>query len=315
MTAGLAPAGDISSGRSPTARRRASKRGGLAAGRAVRWIVLLGVAFFCVIPLLWLVLAPTRTNAQLGSGGSIGFGSFSNVASAWHHLVGYDDGAIYKWIVNSVWYTAVTVLVAVSTSLLAGYALATTRMPGRRIILMATLFAMVIPPAALVLPLFMEINVPHLTDTALSVILPGSMYPFGVYLSFIYFSTSLPKGVLEAAAIDGCNGWQAFTRIALPLAKPLVGLLVFFAFVANWTSYFFPYVLLSSEDKYTLPVGLGALISGTPALNPALGASIVPIHRPEVALAGLLVVGPIVLLFLFSQRFLVRGILAGSVKD
>jgi multiple sugar transport system permease protein len=285
------------------------------AGAGLRWIVLLGVALFCVVPLLWLLLAPTRTNAQLSNGGRLGFGSFANVAHAWHHLTGYDNGVIYTWLWNSVWYTAVTVLVAVVTSLLAGYALATTRMWGRELILTITLFAMVIPPAALVLPLFMEINVPHLTDTAVSVILPASLYPFGVYLAFIYFSTSLPRGVLEAAAIDGCNGGQAFLRIALPLAKPLVGLLVFFAFVANWTSYFFPYVLLSDEKKYTLPVGLGALISGTPALNPALGASTVPIHKPEVALAGLVIVGPIVLVFLFSQRALVRGILAGSVKD
>ena len=76
-----------------------------------------------------------------------------------------------------------------------------------------------------------------------------------------------------------------------------------------------PYVLLASNDKFTLPLGLGVLFSSTPALNPGLGASQLPIGRPEVALAGLLVAIPVLVVFLLSQRFLVRGMLAGGVKS
>jgi multiple sugar transport system permease protein len=115
--------------------------------------------------------------------------------------------------------------------------------------------------------------------------------------------------------MDGCTEVGLFRRVALPLAKPLIGLLAFFSFVANWNNYFLPYVMLSDQSAFNLPVGLGALIAGTPALNPSAGGSFMPITRPEVALAGLIVVAPIAVIFLFAQRYLVRGILAGSVKS
>jgi multiple sugar transport system permease protein len=146
------------------------------------------------------------------------------------------------------------------------------------------------------------------------VILPSAFFPFGVYLAYVYFVTSLPKELLEAARIDGCGELAVFLRIAVPLARPAVALLVFFSFVASWTNYFLPYVMLSDESAYNLPVGLGSLIAGTPALNPAFGGSQLPITYPEAALAGLIVVAPIALLFLFFQRFLVRGLLSGSAK-
>ena len=74
--------------------------------------------------------------------------------------------------------------------------------------------------------------------------LPFSFYPFGVYLTYIYFSTALPRDLLAAARIDGCTEFGAFRRVALPLAAPVVALVGFFSFVANWTNYFLPYVML-----------------------------------------------------------------------
>jgi multiple sugar transport system permease protein len=284
------------------------------ASGGVRWLIFFAICAFCLIPILWLILAPTKTDAQLTDLNPLAFGNLGNVASAWQHLVGYENGVIYTWIANSVWYSIATVAIALITTVPAGYALACTQMRGRRIILTATLIAMIVPPAALVVPLFMEINAVHLTNTALSVIIPAALYPFGVYLAFIHFSTSLPKGILDAGRIDGASEMQLFVRIALPLAKPLIALLVFFSFTASWTNYFFPYVLLSDPSKFTLPVGLGVLVSSTPALSPIAGGSDIPIHRPEVALAGILVVLPILIVFIFSQRFLVRGILAGATK-
>lgn len=206
-------------------------------------------------------------------------------------------------------------LISVITSLLAGYVLAATRVAGRRTVLVVTLLAMIVPPAALVLPLFLEFNAVGLTGTMWSVVLPASLYPFGVYLAFIHFSTLLPKEVVEAARIDGCSEVQLFTRIALPLARPLIGLLTFFAFIGNWNNYFLPFVMLSDDSTFNLPVGLGALISGTPALNPALGGSFLPIHRAEAAITGVLNIVPVAVVFLFAQRFLVKGLLDGSVKS
>jgi multiple sugar transport system permease protein len=284
-------------------------------GRVVRAVVLWGFAVYCVIPLVWLLFAPTKSDAELVNGNPLAFGSLDRVATAWRHLADYGDGVLFRWTANTVLYVVATLVITVVTSLPAGYALATTRVRGRRAVLVLTLVAMIVPPSALVLPLFLEINAVQLTNTALSVILPASFYPFGVYLAFIYFSTSLPRELMEAARIDGCSELQVFRLLAVPLAKPLIGLLAFFSFVGNWSNYFLPYVMLSDTSAYNLPVGLGALISSTPALTPASGGSDLPITRPEVALAGLLVVLPIAIVFVFCQRFLVRGILAGSVKS
>lgn len=280
----------------------------------LRLFVLFGFAFFCLVPLVWLVLAPSKTDNQLTNNAPLSFGSFSRIAQSWRHLIDYNNGVIYRWMLNSVYYTIVPLIITVVVALLAAFALATMRFAGRKVILTATLLAMVIPATAVVLPLFLEINTFHLTNTAASVILPASFFPFGVYLAFIYFATSLPKELLEAARIDGCSEFRVFFSIALPLAKPLIALLTFFSFVANWSNYFLPYVMLSDDSKYNLPVGLGSLIAGTPALNPSGGGGVLPITYPEAAMAGLIVVVPVAVIFLSFQRFLVRGILSGSAK-
>jgi len=280
---------------------------------ALRLVILFGFAVFCVVPLIWLVLAPTKTDQQLLNGNPLSFGSFDRMTLAWQHLADYNDGVMYRWMLNSLYYTLVPLALSVIAALLAGYALATMQFRGRRLILVTTLLAMVLPPTAVVLPLFLEINTFHLTNTAASVILPAAFYPFGVYLTFIYFATSLPKEILEAARIDGCSELRTFLHIALPLAKPVVALVAFFSFITNWNNYFLPYVMLSEESKYNLPVGLGVLMSSTPAIKPQ-GGSILPITYPEAAMAGLIVIAPVALLFLFFQRYLVGGVLSGATK-
>jgi multiple sugar transport system permease protein len=285
----------------------------LTPGAALRWVTLWGFAVFCIVPLVWLVLAPSKDDAALIAS-PLGWGTLQRYAESWQHLAAYDNGAIFLWIANSVIYAVVPLIITVAIALPAAYALATMRFAGRKLILLATLFAMVVPAAAMVLPLFMEINALHLVNTIWSVILPAAFFPFGVYLAFVYFSTSLPPELLEAGRIDGCSELGVFFRIALPLAKPVVGMLVFFAFIANWNNFFLPYVMLTDSSMFNLPVGLGTLISGSSALRPSSGGDFLPITYPEAAMAGLVVVVPIALLFIFFQRFLVRGILDGSSK-
>jgi multiple sugar transport system permease protein len=276
-------------------------------------ILLLFAAFF-LVPLIWLILAPTKSDHDLITWNPLAFGSIGQVGTTWSHLLLYNDREILTWATNSVIYVAATLLIAVLISLPAGYALATARFHGRSTILVLTLIGMITPASALVLPLFMEINAVHLVNTYLSVILPSALFPFGVYLSFIYFATSLPRELLSAGRIDGCAETGLFWHVALPLAKPMVGLVAFFSFVGNWNNYFLPFVMLTDDLKYNLPVGLEALIAGTPALHPTLGGSQLPIYRPEAALAGLIVVVPIIVVFVFSQRFVVAGMLSGAEK-
>ena len=297
----------------PQRRRRRGRLERPTVGTALRVLILVGFAVFCLAPLVWLVLAPTKTGGQLLLDPPYAFGTLERVVEAWLNLGTYNDGVIYQWMINSVYYTMVPVVISVITALLAGYALATLSFPGRKAVLLATLISMVLPGTAVVLPLFLEMHAFGFVNTAAAVILPASFYPFGVYLCFIYFATSLPKELLEAAKVDGSGAVRTFVSIALPLAKPIIALAAFFSFIAHWNNYFLPYVMLASESKYNLPVGLGTLMASTNAISPTSG-SLLPIGPPEAALAGLIVIVPVALLFVFFQRYLVGGILSGGTK-
>ncbi|GDY49899.1 hypothetical protein SVIO_005220 [Streptomyces violaceusniger] len=195
----------------------------------------------------------------------------------------------------------------------AGYGLAMTEFRGRHTLLIATLVVMLMPNATLVVPLFLEVNAVHLIGSMWSIILPYAFYPFGVYLTYIYFSTALPPELLDAARLDGCSEIGVFRRVALPLAAPVVALVGFFSFVANWTNYFLPYVMLPDSRQFPVQVGLGDAAERRPQFNPTVGS--LAVQRPELALATLLAITPVLVVFLFSQRFLVAGMLAGATKN
>jgi multiple sugar transport system permease protein len=284
-------------------------------GRTGVWALLLVFGLLSVVPTFWLLIAPSKTATQLNDDPPFSFGTFANYGAAWEHLLTFQDGVVERWLLNSVVYTVAIVALSCVSAILAGYALAVTAIPFKRTLLTVTLIAMIIPPLALMIPLFIEITNAQLFDTPTAVILTSSFYPFGVFLAYIYFTTSIPKELYEAAKVDGAGEFATFWRIALPLSKGLFGMLAFFSFSATWVSYFLPYVLLGSAENYTLPVGLGVLFSSTPALNPGNGAEQSVIGRPEIALAGLIVAIPILIVFLLSSRLLVRGVLSGSVKS
>jgi multiple sugar transport system permease protein len=146
------------------------------------------------------------------------------------------------------------------------------------------------------------------------VILPLGLFPFGVYLAFLYYQASLPLDLLEAGRLDGASEARLFLSVGLPIGRPAVGVVGFFAFIQAWNNYFLPFVMFSDDRNYNLQLGLGALISSTGAINASRGASNLPIYGPEVALAAVVTAAPILLIFLFAQRYLVAGQVSGSVK-
>jgi len=283
----------------------------------LRLVILTVFAVFFIAPVLWLILAPTKSDNALVTSSPFSFGSFHNVALAWRHLNGFSDHIYLRWLGNTLYYALSATAITLVISVPAGYGLALGRFPGRKLILSLTLIAMIIPAAALVLPIFLELNSLHLIGRTASVILPFAFFPFGVYLSYIYYLTALPPGLLDAARVDGCGELQTFLRVALPLAKPIVALVFFFSFVADWNNFFLPYVLLADSNQYPISVGLSNLLSSTPSFNPAAGGGgqSVNIFRPELALATLLAVVPVAIVFLFSQRHLVAGLTGGAVKE
>jgi multiple sugar transport system permease protein len=282
--------------------------------RAVIYIVLLAFTAFFVVPVIWLLFSPFKTDHQLVFENPFAFGTFANLAHAVHVMFTFEDYALLNWLKNSAIYSFGGIVIALICSIPAGYGLAHTQFFARRTLLGITLFVMIMPATALVLPLFLEANAVHAVGTPLSVILPFSFFPFGVYLAYIFYSSSVPKDLLAAARIDGCNEWDVFRRIALPLARPIIALVTFFAFVANWNNFFLPFVMLPNSTNYPLPIGLQDLLSATPAFNPGQGGQ-VPIYRPELAVATIVAMAPVMIVFLFAQRSLVSGLLAGATKE
>ena len=277
------------------------------------WLVFFAVV--SIVPMIWLLLAPTKTDPDLTNKNPLMFGRLGGYIDAWKNLQYFDNGVVFKWALNSIWYTAAIVVIATISASLAGFVLTASNLRFKKVYLISTLIMMLVPPMALVVPVFVLMDKLSLMDNPISVILVASLYPFGTFLAYIYYSTTIPKELYESARLDGCNDFRLYSRIALPLSWPLVSLLAFFAFIGNWANYFLPYILLPSSEHYTLPIGLGFLFYSTPAINPGIGATSVPIYKPEIALAGVLIALPIMIVFLFSQKRLVRGMLSGSIKE
>jgi multiple sugar transport system permease protein len=281
-------------------------------------VILLAFTAFFFVPVIWLFLAPTKTDGQLLTGSPFSFGSFGTLAHTFHRVVTYSGDSMLIWLKNSAIYSFGGTALAILAAIPAGYGLALTHFIGRRTLLSITLVVMIMPATALVLPLFLEINKLGLYGTIWSLILPFGFFPFGVYLVYIYFSSTIPKDLLAAARIDGAGEWNVFRYIALPLARPIVSLVAFFAFVASWNNFFLPFVMTYDNSQYPLQIGLQQLIGSTASFNPAnysAGSSIVVLHRPDLAMAVIVAIAPVLVVFLFAQRALVSGMLAGATKE
>ncbi len=286
-------------------------------GFFVRWGVLLLFAVYFCVPLLWLILAMTKSATELNTLSPLAFGTFERVALAWDRIFAFQKGEVLLWLGNSIKYAAWSLVLGLATCIPAGYILATARFPGRRLLLWLTLITMLLPPSALVLPLFLELNLMRLVNTEWSVILPAAFFPFGTYLTYIYYASSLPPELLDAARVDGCSEFQLFRHVALPLAAPLLGLLAFINFNTNWNNFFGPYVLLNNDKLFNLPVGIQQFVTATSALRPGFNPSpgvFVGYQQAEAALLGLVMVVPVAIVFLVAQRYVIGGAYSGAIK-
>src|SRR6201984_3110890 len=194
-------------------RPRRPRRPARAAGQILPRLLLTVFGIFFVLLLIWLLLAATKTDAQLVQDNPLSFGSWHALRQNWDALTGFQGDAILLWLRNSALYAFLALVITLAVGIPAGYALAMMEFPGRRLLLITTLVVMLTPTTTPVVPLFLEVNAVHLIGSLWSVVLPYSFYPFGVYLTYIYFSTALPRDLLDAARIDGATEFAAFRRI------------------------------------------------------------------------------------------------------
>jgi ABC-type glycerol-3-phosphate transport system permease component len=214
-----------------------------------------------------------------------------------------EDGRIPIWFMNSVIVTTASVIVATVVATLAAFAIARLRVRGRTVLLRLLVALMVIPPAVLILPLFLGMQPLGLTNTYQGVILiyAGMLIPFSVYMLASFFRT-LPAELFEAARIDGASTLRILRSIVVPLSGPGFITLIVVNAMWVWNELLVALVFLQDDQKRTLMAGL-VTMRGRYAIN-----------EPLVMAGMFLGALPILLLFLFGQRFFVRGLVAGAVK-
>ena len=216
----------------------------------------------------------------------------------------FDDIPLSLYFLNSLIVALITTIGQVIFASLAGYAFARMNFKYKNALFLIILITMLIPPQVNIIPLFFLMRELHLIDTYQALILPGLFGGFGIFLMRQYF-LGLPKDLEESAKIDGCNLFESFFKIALPLALPAVATLSIFTFVTTWNSFMWPLIVTNSESMRTLPVGL-AIYKGSFREITLWG---------ELLACSVICTVPVIGVFLLGKKYFISDILQGGVKE
>jgi multiple sugar transport system permease protein len=208
------------------------------------------------------------------------------------------------YFLNSLFVALVTTIGQVIFSAMAGYAFARLNFKFKNALFLLVLVTMLVPPQVNIIPLFFLMRELHLINTYQALILPALFGGFGVFLMRQYF-LGLPKDLEESAKIDGCNLFQTFFKIALPLALPTVATLAIFTFVSSWNSFMWPLIVTNTESMRTLPVGL-AMYKGSFREITQWG---------ELLACSVICTIPVIGVFLLGKKYFISDILQGGVKE
>ena len=254
-------------------RRPSPGRFNLSSLVAMTFLVMCAIYF--LVPFYWLFISATKNGEDLVTTYGLWFGPHFNLFTNLQFLFTYDQSIYVRWLINTLIYAGIGSVVATVLASMAGYALAKYSFAGRGFAFSVILGAVLVPSMTLALPLFLMISAVGMTDTYWSVLLPGFVSPFGVYLSRIYAAASVPNELLEAARIDGAGEFRIFSTIATRLMLPALATVLLFQFVAIWNNYLLPLIMLNNEKLFPITVGLavdrflaipGSLISTIPLL-------------------------------------------------
>ncbi|HEY0261171.1 MAG TPA: carbohydrate ABC transporter permease [Lacisediminihabitans sp.] len=265
------------------------------------------LVIYSLLPLFWLFVSSTKTQAQLLSSFGLWFSGpfalFDNIGQT----LTYDNGVFVRWLLNTLLYVVVGAGGATFLALIGGYGLAKFNFPGKRAVFAIVLGAVAIPGTALAVPTFLMFSQMHLTNTPWAIILPSLISPFGLYLIWTYAADAIPTELLEAARMDGAGEFRTFFTISIRLLTPGLVTVLLFTIVATWNNYFLPLIMLSEPTWYPLTVGLNQWNAQSQTVG---GQAIYNL----VITGSLLAIVPIIVAFLFLQRYWQSGLSAGSVK-
>ena len=260
-------------------------------------VILIMLAIFFLFPLYWIVTGSFKSAIDINAKVPVWFPMNPTMGN-------YDKlfaKPAFLWLFNIVFISAMAMILTCITAALAGYALGKKRFYGRTILFTIIICAMALPKQVIVIPLAQEMKLLHMSDTLGAVILPTVGWPFGVFL-MKQFSETIPNEILEAARVDGAGELKTFFSVVFPMIKPGIGALAIFTFVNTWNDYFLQLVMLTSEEKWTLPLAI-ANMQGEMSSDFGL-------IMAGAALASI----PIIVVFIAFQKYFTQGIAMGAVK-
>jgi multiple sugar transport system permease protein len=256
------------------------------------------IAVLMLFPFMWMVATSLTTDAELFVTppqlvpSPLAPQNYSRVAELF---------PLGRFVLNSVLVAAISTVLQVTTSALAAYGFSRLEFRGRDVLFLVYLTTLMVPMQVTIVPLFIEMRFLGLYNTYPGLILPGIVSVFGTFLLRQAF-LSLPRDMEEAAFIDGGGHWTVFRRIVVPLSLPALATFAIFAFMASWNAFLWPLVITSSQDLMTLPVGLSNLQGQySTAWNLVMAGATVSVI-------------PILIVYVFAQRYVIRGVALSGIK-
>lgn len=272
--------------------------------RAFLYTILGLVIVFYAVPLLVIVSTSLKTDTQAMTKD---FQWFPNPVTLEQFKIVLERFPFGRWILNSIIVTVGSVLLILIVSLPAGYAFARMEFRGKNFLFGLTLMTIMLPFFAYIPQLYLLFLQLNLINTYVALMIPLATSGVSIFL-FRQFIIQIPKDLDDAALIDGCNNWQIFFRIILPLTKPAIISVIIFSTIRSWNSLMWPLIAASNDNVKTLPVGL--------AVN--VFAATTGVVRPQpygvIMAAALLSILLPVILFLILQRYFVQGIATTGLK-
>lgn len=271
---------------------RSTLRGALAyAGLTVVTVLVL-------VPFAWMLSSSLKRNNQVFTVPIQWIPPelrWSNFIEIWERI------PLLTYLGNSAFLSVVITLLQVLTGSFAAYGFSKVRFPGRDALFLAYIATIAVPWQAYMVPQYIMMQRAELTDTHLSIILLQAFGAFGVFLMRQYYM-SIPDDLCEAARIDGLSEYGIYRRIMLPLSKPALASLALLTFVSTWNDYMGPFIYLTSNELWTIQLGLRSFVGQYEA------------EYAMIMTGAVLSVLPIMVIFLFGQRYFIRGIATSGLK-
>lgn len=262
-------------------------------------LIIMIFAVFWILPIAWLLLSSVQSREERFSIPPKWIPStldFSNFERALELL------PIAEQFLNSLKVTLISVIGALIISSLAAYAFARLKFFGRETLFIILLAGLMVPPQLTVIPSFIAFRQVGLIDNHAALFLPAMISPLGIFLLRQFFK-SIPKELDESAKIDGAGAFRIFFSIILPLSKAPLAALFVILFIASWNDFFWPNIFISTSEKMTLPVGIASLVGVSGNTNVVLILASVSMQ-----------IVPLLLVFLFTQRFLIQSIATTGIR-